>query len=66
MNTFRDLFVSGRLSAEAIDDYIDSWHQGESEQSLPSYLGMTPEQYALWINDPDYLTKAIGEKNPQS
>lgn len=33
----------------SIDDKIDEWHKSDSKQTLAEYLGMTPEQYAAYV-----------------
>lgn len=39
----------GLYKAEDIDDHVDAWHASTSEESLPSYLGMTYEEYSAWV-----------------
>ena len=35
--------------SKEIDDKIDEWHESDSEVSLAEYLGMTPEEYAAFV-----------------
>ncbi len=49
-----DLFNSDPL--DLIDDFISQWHTGEGESiSLIKYLGMSEEEYNIWIHNPKYL-----------
>lgn len=34
---------------EIVDDAIDSWHQAPPGTPLHTYLGLTWEEYALWV-----------------
>lgn len=49
--------VKGRSHLGKIDDYIDAWHEGKAglDQELDEFLGMTPEEYALWVERPEVL-----------
>jgi hypothetical protein len=61
--TFFDLYSSGRALSDDIDDFIDSWHEGTDLQarSLPlhEYLGLTLDEYELWVHDPDVLPQIL-------
>jgi hypothetical protein len=52
---FIDLYLEGRASAEDINTSIDVWHAGSGKGPLYRYLGMTEEEYFLWLRDPDVL-----------
>lgn len=51
--TFMDDYREGRATAEQIDDHIDAWHDGPwdpfSAPGLHEWLGLTPDQYAHWV-----------------
>jgi hypothetical protein len=61
-------FVEACLAGEAldrdIDDWIDRWHDtggapsGESI-TLAEYLGMSPREYDLWVEEPAILRTLI-------
>lgn len=38
-----------KVTKENIDDLIDMWHESDSELPLHTYLGLTEEQYAEWV-----------------
>lgn len=54
-----DSYVDDVLRGDAlwtdIDQWIADWHDGESKQDLHDYLGMTREEYALWVEKPESL-----------
>jgi hypothetical protein len=64
---FLDLCVEGRISPDDIDDFIDRWHAAPGGIELHDYLGMTLEEYSLWLRVPDalpYILKARHEAKP--
>jgi hypothetical protein len=61
--TFFDLYSRGQVLPDEIDDFIDRWHERADPQanSLPlhEYLGMTLEEYEVWVHDPDALPQIL-------
>jgi hypothetical protein len=57
MVPFFDLYRRGEVTAEQIDDFIGRWHDAPDTEhrSLSEYLGMTEEEYGLWVMDPETL-----------
>ena len=53
--TFLALYLNGEVLADDIDDFIDSWHEGSSAQEIYQFLGMSLEEYSLWIRNPEVL-----------
>ena len=63
-NKFVDLCVMGQYHIEDIDDFIDEWHEGEGDEDLHEFLGMSWEEYDLWVSNPyvlPYIIKARKE-----
>jgi len=63
---FYRLFQNGKISANKINDYINEWHEGTSEETLYEYLGLTREQYVEWVRRSivhERKTKTTGYKN---
>lgn len=52
---FINLCLSGDVLINDIDDFIDKWHDSDSNDEIYDYLGMTREEYFLWIERPEYL-----------
>ena len=44
---FVERCANGTAEPEEIDDYVDLWHESDSQLSLPEYLGMTEEEYVF-------------------
>ena len=53
--SFIDRASTGQVLFNEIDDFVERWHRGESAEELHEYLGMTRDEYALWLGNPDAL-----------
>jgi len=57
--TFFDLYSRGAVAAEAIEDWVERWHQGQDPaavgRDLHDYLGLSLPEYQVWVYDPDAL-----------
>ena len=64
--TFFDLFMEGQVTRENADDFIDAWHDaGQDEQRpLTEFLGMTEEEYAVWMMDRRTLPELAAARRP--
>jgi hypothetical protein len=61
---FFDRFLRGEVSAEDIDDFIDAWHDNPEKSEIFEFLGMTREEYALWLRDPEALPQIAQARRP--
>lgn len=52
---FIGLCLKGRVLLDEIDDYVEKWHKSAPNQSLHDFLGMTWDEYSLWVADNDIL-----------
>ncbi|CAN5339143.1 hypothetical protein BH09SUM1_BH09SUM1_16130 [soil metagenome] len=59
MKTFLELCITGKAAPEEIDDYVDAWHSGDGKLSMHEFLGMTWDEYSLWVSDPASLKRTI-------
>ena len=59
--TFIDLVLAGKASLEDIDDWVRRWHCGETLLELRDWLGMTEQQYGLWLKASEAVTLMCGE-----
>jgi hypothetical protein len=65
---FFQRYLRGELEPDAIDDFVDAWHENPGNRTVFEFLGMTSEEYALWLRDPDALpqiARARKEKLPR-
>lgn len=51
--------IAGRAVLADINDYIDKWHVSESSISLPYFLGMTEDEYILFVKNESALPGII-------
>ncbi|MGJ9460469.1 hypothetical protein [Oceanobacillus sp. CF4.6] len=55
---FMEACLQGEALLEEIDDYVDEWHDSDSDEEIYDYLGMTIEEYGVWVED-DSMLKTI-------
>jgi hypothetical protein len=55
IDTFIDLCLMGEVLAEEIDDFVAQWHETDTDRSIEEYLGLTPQEYILWVEKPEAL-----------
>jgi hypothetical protein len=60
--TYLELALNGEALPEEIDDFVDAWHDGHEEEELHDFLGMTWEEYSLWLTNPDFLEIIIAAR----
>lgn len=53
--TFVDSCLAGHAFLTDIDDYVDAWHDGDDPRDLGEFLGMTSDEYRLWVERPETL-----------
>ena len=54
--TFVELCLNCDAIPEVIDDFVGHWHAGEgADQSIHDYLGMSLDDYSLWVEKPSAL-----------
>lgn len=46
---FMELYLEGKVKLEDIDDYVDIWHNSDSEEEIYDFLGMTCKQFAVYV-----------------
>jgi hypothetical protein len=59
---FIDLVLDGRALWTDIDDYVDDWHESDSEAPLHEYLGLSWDEYSLWVEQPHSLRLIIAAR----
>ena len=51
------------MTEEELDDLIDEWHLNKTGIPIYEYLGMTQEEYILFVKDPEEYLRKINETN---
>jgi hypothetical protein len=59
--TFFDLYGRGTVAADRIDDFVSEWHASDDagQRSFAEFLGLTDEEYDVWLMDPDTLPQIL-------
>lgn len=56
-------FIEDCINAEAIldeiDDYVEEWHNSNTNIPVYEFLGMTEDEYFLWVENDSYLKYII-------
>jgi hypothetical protein len=54
-SNFVEYCLAGEALLEDIYRFIDEWHEADTDDELPTYLGMSDDEYALWLEKPEAL-----------
>ena len=60
---FMTLALGGYVLPDEIDDFVDAWHDGDSENEIYEFLGMTLDEYTLWASNADALPIIISARH---
>lgn len=60
--TFVDQWIQGEVPSEAIEDFVAAWHEGAGGESLPEFLGLSDDEYALWVEEPAFLAAILSAR----
>ena len=63
MSNFMEMYLSGEALPDEIDDFVDSWHESDSDLSIHEFLGMTREEYLSWVKDPNVLPRILDARH---
>lgn len=58
-SSFIERSVAGQAGLHEIDDCVDAWHESDGTLALNDFLGMTLDEYALWVSDPAALATIV-------
>lgn len=54
-DNFYNLYLNGDVLLVEFDEFIDEWHDGDYDCELHEFLGLTFEEYSLWVDDDSFL-----------
>ena len=63
MSNFMEMCLSGEALPDEIDDFVDRWHENDSDLSIHEFLGMTREEYLSWVKDPNVLPRILDARH---
>ncbi|MFN9062580.1 MAG: hypothetical protein ACK5WL_21850 [Pseudanabaena sp.] len=63
-SSFIEKCINGDASLDEIDNYIDEWHDSDSDINLElhEFLGMSWEEYSLWAVKPSLLAEILNHR----
>ena len=61
-NTFMKLALNGDILPEEIDEFVTMWHQSQSEDEIHDFLGLTFEEYSLWVSSPSMISLIVSAR----
>jgi len=59
MTNFIDACIAGTALFEDIDDFVDKWHGSKEDGELHEFLGMSVDEYNLWMVDASALQTIV-------
>ena len=64
---FMDLALAGMIvdPEREIDRHIAEWHETRTKLSLHDWLGMTAEEYAMFVENPTFLRVLLDRASPK-
>lgn len=62
MTTFVEACLRGDVAPAAIYNYVDAWHEANTELPLPEYLGFCAEEYEAWLERPAVLAAILAAR----
>jgi hypothetical protein len=65
MSNFKEKFLTGDIPYDAIDDFIDDWHNSTSQDTLPDFLGLTADEYHLLLLGEGKLKENLEQEKKQ-
>ncbi len=57
--TFKELYISGEIEFEAIDDYSYEWGMSDNDCTLAQYLGLNADEEDAWVSESDEALQAL-------
>jgi hypothetical protein len=65
LDNFVERCVTGKAHPDEIDDYIELWHDSDSDSPLHEYLGLTWDEYRAWAANKTILVEIVASRTGQ-
>ncbi len=62
-NRYIDDVLNGVALLSDIADYVGAWHRGDGSGELHDYLGLTWDEYRLWVEKPEALRLIVAARD---
>jgi hypothetical protein len=60
--TFAQQVLEGAAKPEDIEKFVAAWHDGAGGDSLAEFLGLSEDEYALWVERPESLPAILAAR----
>ena len=60
--TFIELAMDGYVMPDEIEDFVGRWHESDSGEELHEFLGLSWQEYSLWVAHPDNINVIIAAR----
>ncbi len=61
--TFMSLALKGEVLSDEIEDFVEAWHASDSDKEVHEFLGMSFDEYSLWVTDPDTIDLILSARH---
>lgn len=60
--SFVEKCLRGQARIDEIDDFVEKWHVSAKDIDIEVFLGLTKDEYKLWLKDPNALGSIIASR----
>lgn len=61
--SYIDMVLMGLVLSDEIEDFVEAWHTSDSEKEIHEFLGMTFQEYSLWVSQPDMIDVIVAARH---
>jgi hypothetical protein len=61
--SYMEMVLEGRVLSDEIEDFVEDWHLSDSDKEIHDFLGMTFQEYSLWVSEPDMIEIIISARH---
>lgn len=66
MANFKEQYLSGNISIDKLDDFVDEWHKNKSSDTLQEYLGFNDDEYAAFVQGETVLKNMLDSQKKKA
>ncbi len=66
MKNFKELYLSGEIEFEAIDDYVMEWGFSDEERTLAQYLGLNADEEDAWVSESEEAMRKLLDQQKEN
>lgn len=66
MTNFKEQYLSGHVSIDKLDDFIEEWHKNKRNDTLQEYLGFNDDEYAAFAHGETELKNILDSQKKKA